>query len=61
MVAAPALKGGKLDNRTSLAKQRKRSASKPEYVNQFFKDKAKDTSYLTEMKNEQPAKALRAC
>lgn len=46
-----ALKGGKLDN-LDFARETKKAfgIEAVEYVNQFFKDKAKDTSYLTEMK-----------
>tara|TARA_R110002111_G_scaffold255157_1_gene321252 strand:+ start:38455 stop:39474 length:1020 start_codon:yes stop_codon:yes gene_type:complete len=45
-----ALKGGKLDN-LDFAKVTKEEfgISAVEYVNQFFKDKAKDTKYLAEM------------
>ena len=32
-----------------------------EYVNQFFKDKAKDTAYLTELKKRATTTASRAC
>ena len=46
-----ALKGGKLDN-LDFARETKKEfgIEAVEYVNQFFKDKAKDTDYLTEMK-----------
>ena len=46
-----ALKGGKLDN-LDFARETKKEfgIEAVEYVNQFFKDKAKDTGYLTEMK-----------
>ena len=46
-----ALKGGKLDN-LDFARTTKNEfgIEAVEYVNQFFKEKAKDTGYLTEMK-----------
>lgn len=46
-----ALKGGKLDN-LDFARETKKEfgIEAVEYVNQFFKDKAQDVPYLTEMK-----------
>ncbi|WP_299554009.1 sugar phosphate isomerase/epimerase family protein [Seonamhaeicola sp.] len=44
-----ALKGGQMDNLDFAAKARSFGCEGIEYVNQFFKDKAKDTAYLKEM------------
>jgi len=44
-----ALKGRKLDNLDFAKTSKELGIHAIEYVNQFFKDKAKDTSYITEM------------
>ncbi|MBI1312266.1 TIM barrel protein [bacterium] len=56
-----ALKGGKLDN-LDFAKTTKHDfgIEAVEYVNQFFKDKAKDTGYLTEMKTRAEGEGVKS-
>jgi sugar phosphate isomerase/epimerase len=45
------LQAGEMDNLDFAAKTRSFDIDGIEYVNQFFKDKAKDTAYLNEMNN----------
>lgn len=53
--------GGKLDNRDFAKTAREEfQIGAIEYVNQFFKDKAKDKEYLTELKQRQEDNKVRA-
>ena len=56
------LRAGKLDNLDFARYTRKEFGIEAvEYVNQFFKDKARDEKYLAEMKKRAADAASRAC
>ncbi len=56
-----ALQGGKLDNLDFVkVARRDHGLDAVEYVNQFFKDKARDAGYLTEMLSRQDGEGVKA-